>query len=355
MAGNYRLYGYRTVTGTDDYRTMTNGPGRARRDRQALHTGPMHAIAATGREAVPRRRVRGDAIAGWALRTLAAVVPLLTVGIGVQLYLGSQAARQAFGWGFISGSTWDPVFDHFGAWPFLYGTLFTTATAVVLAAPLGVGVAIFLAEVAPGWLRAALGGLVDLLAVVPSVVYGLWGMVVMVPWLRQTLEPWLGRNFGWLPLFQGPPYGVGFLAAGLVLALMVLPFVVSLSREAMQAVPRAQREAGLALGATRWEVIQHIVLPAARGGIGGGILLAVGRALGETMAVTMLIGNRPAVSGSLFAPGYTLASVIANEFTEATSALYTASLVELGLILFVLTLAVNLAGRLLLRPAGVRA
>jgi phosphate transport system permease protein len=310
----------------------------------------MQAMAARGREGIGRRRAGGDAAAGWVLRGLAAVVPLLTVGIGVQLYRGSAAARQAFGWGFVSSSTWDPVFDHFGAWPFLFGTLFTTAIAVALAAPLGTAVAIFLAEVAPKWLRSALGGLVDLLAVVPSVVYGLWGMVVMVPWLRQTVEPWLGRNFSALPLFQGPPYGVGFLAAGLVLALMVLPFVVSLAREAMQAVPRAQREAGLALGATRWEVIRHIVLPGARGGIGGGILLAVGRALGETMAVTMLIGNRPAVSGSLFAPGYTLASVIANEFTEATSALYTASLVELGLILFGLTLLVNLAARLLLRP-----
>jgi phosphate transport system permease protein len=313
----------------------------------------MQAGAAARREKTKRRA--GDAGSGWLLRGLAAVVPLLTLGVGAQLYWGSAAARRAFGWGFLTGSTWDPVFEHFGAWPFLFGTLFTTAVALVLAAPLGVAVAIFLSEVAPRRVRAWLSGLVELLAVVPSVVYGLWGMVVLVPWLRQTLEPWLGAHLGWLPLFQGPAYGVGFLAAGLVLALMVLPFVVSMALEAMRAVPVAQREAGLALGATRWEVVQHIVLPAARGGIGGGVLLAVGRALGETMAVTMLIGNRPAVSASLFAPGYTLASIIANEFTEATSALYTASLVELGLILFGLTLVVNLAARMLLKPRGAAA
>lgn len=291
---------------------------------------------------------RSDTIFRWTLRALALSVPVLVIALGLQLYRNSAASRQAFGWGFLFGSSWDPVFSHFGAWPFIFGTLVTTAVAVVIAAPLGVGAAIFLAELAPAWVRAPVAYLIELLAAVPSVVFGLWGIFVMVPWLQQSFEPWLQTHFGVLPLFAGAPYGVGFLAAGFILAIMVTPFVVGLSREAIAAVPRQQREAAYALGSTRWETIQRVVVPGARSGIGGGILLAVGRALGETMAVTMLIGNRPAVSASLFAPGYTLASVIANEFTEATTRVYTAALTEIGLILFAITLLVNLLARLLM-------
>ena len=305
-------------------------------------------MPSTGFRPFEFRRRTAEAGFHWTLRLLAAAVPLLTVGLGVELWRGSAAARAAFGWGFLSSSTWDPVFNHFGAWPFIFGTLVTTAVGVLLAAPLGVGVAIFLAELAPQWLRGPVSYLVELLAAVPSVVYGLWGIFVMVPWLQQSAEVWLAGHFPGVPLFSGAAYGVGFLAAGLILALMVVPFVVGLSRQAIAAVPGAQREAAMALGATRWEAIWRVVLPSARSGIAAGVLLAIGRALGETMAVTMLIGNRAAVSASLFAPGYTLSSVIANEFTEATSRMYTAALVEIGLVLFAITLLVNLIARLLM-------
>ena len=302
------------------------------------------------------RSSRSDAVFRWTFRFLALAPIALIVALGVELYRASQASRLAFGWGFLTGSAWDPVFDHFGAWPFIFGTLVTTAVALVLAVPLGVGTAVFLAEVAPAWLRRPVGYLVELSVAIPSVVYGLWGIFVVVPWLQQTVEPWLGQEFAWLPLFQGAPYGLGFLAAGLVLSMMVTPFVVSLAREAISSVPRSQSEAAYALGSTRWEVVSRVVLPGARSGIWGGVLLAVGRALGETMAVTMLIGNRPAVSSSLFAPGYTLASVIANEFTEATTPVYTSALIEIGLILFAITLLVNLLARIFLyrmsRPMG---
>lgn len=304
--------------------------------------------SATATPLAPARASRADGLFRWTFRLLALVPVALIVALGTQLYRSSQASRHAFGWGFITGSRWDPVFNHFGAWPFIFGTLVTTAVAVVLAIPFGVGTAVFLAEVAPAWLRAPIAYLVELSAAIPSVVFGLWGIFVVVPWLQQSLEPWLGLHFDWLPLFRGAPYGLGYLAASLVLAMMITPFIVGLAREAIAAVPRAQSEAAYALGSTRWEVLARVVLPGARSGIWGGVLLAVGRALGETMAVTMLIGNRPSVSTSLFAPGYTLASVIANEFTEATTPIYVSALIEIGLILFAITLLVNLLARLLL-------
>jgi len=258
------------------------------------------------------------------LRILALSPLLLVLGIGWQLWSASSLARQAIGWGFLSSSAWDPVAGNFGAWPFLYGTLLTTALALALAAPLGVAAAVFLAELAPRALRQPLNSMVSLLAAVPSVVYGLWGIFALVPWL-----------------------GFGYASASLILAIMIVPYIVSLAREALAAVPRQQAEAAYALGATRWEVIGRVLLPAARSGIAGGVALAMGRALGETMAVTMVIGNRPAAGAALFGPGTTLASAIANEFTEATSPRYTAALVELGLVLFALTLLANAAARLL--------
>ncbi len=288
----------------------------------------------------------GDRVYSWALRLIAALVPLLIVAIGVELYRGSQPSRVAFGWHFLSSSAWDPVFGHFGAWPYIYGTLLTTVLALLIAAPLGVGTALFLAEMAPLWLRAPLGYLIELLAAVPSVVYGLWGIFVLAPWLQNSLEPWLTAHFGFLPFFQGAPYGVGFLAAGLILAVMTVPFIVGVAREVIAAVPVSQREAAYALSATHWDAIWDVVLPSARSGILGGIMLGMGRALGETMAVTMVIGNRPTVSASLLAPGYTLSSVIANELTEAMTQLHLSALREIGLVLFGITLVVNILARL---------
>ncbi|HZT73002.1 MAG TPA: phosphate ABC transporter permease subunit PstC [Terriglobales bacterium] len=308
---------------------------------------------ASRRAATPRRRF-GDAVFAWIARALAAVAPLLIVGIGWQLVRGSALTRHAFGWRFLSSSAWDPVFSHFGAWPFLFGTLVTTAVALILAVPLSIAVAIFLVEQAPFWLRGPVGYLVELLAAVPSVVYGLWGIFVLAPWLQRNAEPWLAARLGWLPLFRGPAYGVGFLAAGLILAVMIAPYIIGISREVIAAVPRAYRDGAYALAATHWDAIWGVVLPAARTGIWGGVMLGMGRALGETMAVTMVIGNRPAVSASLFAPGYTLASVIANEFTEATTAMYVSALLEIGLVLFAITLLVNIVARVMVWRAERR-
>lgn len=296
--------------------------------------------------AAPRRRW-GDRVYAGTARGLAALVPLLIVGIGWQLVSGSALSRHAFGWGFLTHSAWDPVNAHFGAWPFIFGTLVTTAIALVLAVPLSIAVAIFLVEQAPRWLRGPVSYMVELLAAVPSVVYGLWGIFVLAPWLQRSFEPWLAAHLGWLPLFRGAAYGVGYLAAGMILAVMVAPFIIGIAREVIAAVPNSYRDGAYALAATRWDAIWGVVLPSARTGIWGGVMLGMGRALGETMAVTMVIGNRPAVSASLFAPGYTLASVIANEFTEATAPIYLSALIEIGLVLFGITLLVNIVARLL--------
>jgi phosphate transport system permease protein len=234
----------------------------------------------------------------------------------------------------------------------VYGTLLSSLLALLIAVPLGIGAAIYLAELAPAWIRPPIAFLVELVAAVPSVIYGLWGIFVLAPLLRTWVQPFLGATLGFLPLFQGPPYGVGMLAAGIILAIMVVPYITAVSREVLLAVPTIQREAALALGATRWETTRIAVLRYGRSGLVGAILLGLGRALGETMAVTMVIGNRPEVALSLFAPGYTMASVIANEFTEATSDLYLAALIEVGLLLFVVTVVVNALARLLVWSVG---
>ncbi len=288
-----------------------------------------------------------DRVAGLAAFGFGACVLALTALLAGQLWVTSAASRVKFGWAFLLTGTWDPVAGEFGAAPFLYGTLVTSAIALLIAVPLGIGVSIFLAELAPPKLSDAAGLLLELLAAVPSVVYGLVGVSVLVPLMRGWIEPGLRTLTPGFPLFSGPAYGVGFLTAGLVLAVMVIPFIVSVGREVLLAVPREQREAALALGATRWESVWRVVLPYARPGLYGAIFLALGRALGETMAVTMVIGNRPEIAASLFAPGYSMAAVIANEFTEATGDLYLSALVEIGLVLFVLTMAINLAARLL--------
>ena len=280
------------------------------------------------------------------------LVLLLVAGLVVALVWESWEAIRTFGFAFLVTSHWDPVAGEFGALPFIYGTLVSSALALLIAVPVSLGAAIFLAELAPSWIRPPISFLIEMLAAVPSVVYGLWGIFVLVPWLRDWVQPALGRTLGFLPLFQGPPYGIGMLAAGIILSIMVVPYITSVSREVLLAVPGSQREAALGVGATRWETTRIAVLRYGRSGLVGAVLLGLGRALGETMAVTMVIGNRPDIAVSLFAPGYTMASVLANEFTEATSDLYVSALVEIGLLLLVVTVVVNGLARLLVWSVG---
>lgn len=290
----------------------------------------------------------GDEIARLITFLFAGSVVLITLLLVFELWRGSYLPRHKFGFAFLVTSVWDPVFDHFGALPFIYGTLVTAVVSLLIAVPLGIGAAIFLAELAPARVSDTLQFFIDLLAAVPSVIYGLLGVFIVVPLMREYIQPALKNTLGFLPLFQGPAYGVGFLTAGIVLAIMVIPYIISVSREVLLSVPRDQREAALALGSTRWESTWKVVLPFARTGIMGSIFLALARALGETMAVTMVIGNTPTISASLFSPGYSIAAVIANEFTEATGDLYLQSLIELGLVLFILTFLLNGLARLLI-------
>ena len=290
----------------------------------------------------------GDEIARLITLIFAASTVLITLLIVYQLWIDSSLARQKFGLSFIITRVWDPVAEQFGALPFIYGTLVTSAVAMLIAIPLGVGAAIFLAEMAPQKISDTLQFFIDLLAAVPSVIYGLLGIFTVVPLMRQFVQPALKNALGFLPLFKGPAFGVGFLTAGIVLAIMIIPYIISVSREVLLAVPREQREAALSLGATRWESTWKVVVPFARTGILGSVFLALARALGETMAVTMVIGNTPAISASLLSPGYSIAAVIANEFTEATSDLYLHSLVALALVLFLLTFVINGLARLLI-------
>jgi phosphate transport system permease protein len=294
----------------------------------------------------------GDQLFRLLIRASALALLLIVSGMVVVMARAAFPSIEAFGWRFLFTSTWDPVAQHFGALPLIYGTIVSSLLALLIAVPLGIGAAVFLSELAPPWIRPPISFLIELLAAIPSVVYGLWGIFVLAPWLRTQVQPVLGSALGFLPLFQGPPYGVGMLAAGLILAIMVVPFIIAVSREILLAVPDTQREAALALGATRWETTRLAVLRYARSGLIGAVLLGLGRALGETMAVTMVIGNRAEISASLFAPGYTMASLIANEFTEATSNLYLSALVEVGLLLFVVTVIVNALARLLVWSVG---
>ncbi|MDQ4079757.1 MAG: phosphate ABC transporter permease subunit PstC [Gemmatimonadota bacterium] len=289
----------------------------------------------------------GDRLYRIAITFFAVCVPILLLLVAWEIGAAGWPAFREFGLGFLSSSTWDPVRGVFGAAPAIYGTIVSSIVALIIATPLALGVAIFLSEFAPPWLRQPVAFLVDLLAAIPSVVYGLWGIFVLLPILREHVMPFLRDtlHLGATPLFSGPAYGPSMLAAGIILAIMVLPYISSVSREVLLAVPRSQREAALALGATRWEAIRGAVLPYARSGILGGIILGLGRALGETMAVTMLIGNTHNISASLFAPGYTMASLIANEFAEATGDLHLSALMAVGFALFTLTLIVNALAR----------
>jgi phosphate transport system permease protein len=290
----------------------------------------------------------GDEIARIITFIFAASVVLTTLLLVLQLWRGSVLARHKFGLAFLYTSVWDPNADSFGAWPFIYGTLLTSFISLLIAVPLGIGAAIFLAELSPPKVSDTLQFFIDLLAAVPSVIYGLLGIFIVVPIMRQYIQPALKGALGALPLFKGPPFGVGYLTAGIVLAIMVIPYIISVSREVLLAVPRDQREAALALGATRWESTWKVVVPFAKSGIMGSIFLALARALGETMAVTMVIGNTPTVSASLLAPGYSIAAAIADQFSEATGDIYLQALVELGLVLFVLTFILNGLARILI-------
>jgi phosphate transport system permease protein len=279
---------------------------------------------------------------------------LLVAGVIVLVLarIAQPAAIAAGPINFITGRNWDPVQDSFGALPFIYGTLVTSAVAVLVAVPVAVGLGIFICELAPVRVGRALSFPIELLAGIPSVVFGLWGLFVLVPWVRNFLEPVLGRTLGFLPLFSGPPIGLGYLSGGLILAIMILPTITSVTVEVLRTVPGNLREAAFALGATRWEVVKTAVLPYGKAGILGASILGLGRALGETMAVTMVIGNSPTISGSLFAPGYSLPSIIANEFAEATGTMHTAALASLGLILFGLALLLNALARVLVNAVG---
>ena len=282
------------------------------------------------------------------LMTLAALVVLGIVGLIVaELLQGSALAWQKFGTHFFFGSEWDPVSGGFGALPFIFGTVVSSLVALFIAVPLAVAVAVFVTEMCPRRLRKPISYATELLAAIPSVIYGLWAMFVLVPILRVSVEPWLMKYLAWTGLFDGPAYGIGMLAAGVVLAIMIIPIISSITREVLIVVPQPQREAALALGATRWEMIRMAVLRNARAGIMGAVILGLGRALGETMAVTMVIGNNPAIAKSLLAPGYTMASVIANEFNEATSDLHRSALIEIGLALFIVTIIVNILAGLM--------
>lgn len=332
---------------------------------QAPHSSASGSDTAVARDGVtptwvdvtplmPRRQRRnvGDLV----FRGLTAAAAWSLVGIVVSIVVvlawESYGAITKFGWGFLTTQKWDPVANEYGALPFIYGTLVSSLLALLQAVPLGIGTALFLSEMAPAWLRTPVAFLVELLAAIPSVVYGLWGIFVLVPWVRSSVTPWLGDTLGFLPFFQGPSYGVGMLTASMILAVMIVPYITSVALEVFRTVPIAQREGALALGATRWEMIRMAVLPYGRVGVIGAVMLGLGRALGETMAVTMVIGNRPEIALSFFAPASTMASVIANEFSEASSDLYVQVLVEIGLVLLVVTMLVNVMARLLVWRVG---
>jgi len=308
---------------------------------------PSAGAIAGSRSFLSRLR-NGDEIARLVTFLFAASVVLITVLLVFELWTGSALPRHKFGLSFFFTKVWDPIAEEFGALPFIYGTLVTAGVALLIAVPLGIGAAIFLAELAPQKLSDPLQFFIDLLAAVPSVIYGLLGVFIVIPLMRQWIQPALKSTLGFLPLFQGPAYGVGFFTAGIILAIMVIPYIISVSREVLLSVPRDQREAALALGSTRWESTWKVVVPFAKTGIMGSIFLALARALGETVAVTMVIGNTPTISSSLFSPGYSIAAVIANEFTEATGDLYLQALIELGLVLFLLTFVLNGLARLLM-------
>lgn len=294
----------------------------------------------------------GDAVFRNLTRAAAIAVLLLLSGVIISLVDGSIPALRTFGFGFLISQRWNPVTENFGALPAIYGTVLTSSVAMLIAVPVGLMIAFFLTELCPMWLRRPIGIAIELLAGIPSIIYGIWGLFIFAPFLQATLQPFLINTLGDVPgigvLFAGPPYGIGLLTAGLILAIMVLPFVTAISRDVFEAVPSVLKEAAYGLGCTRWEVVRNVVLPFTRVGVIGGVMLALGRALGETMAVTFVIGNAHRIAASILAPGTTISATIANEFTEAVGDLYTSALIALGLLLFVITFIVLAIARYML-------
>jgi len=322
-----------------------------------MTTLPLEPVPAPPEQATPSAEPRWQSLRGvnesdriyqGVLTALALALPLLIVVLLAQLFVSALPAIRRFGPSFLWTSTWDPVAEVYGAAPMIFGTLASSFIALLLAVPLALGVAIFLTEFAPRWLRQPVAFLVELLAAIPSVVYGVWGIFVLIPFLRAYVVPPLKAVLGWTPFFQGVFYGNSLLAGGIILAIMIVPYIAAVSREVLLAVPGSQREAALAMGATRWEAVRSAVLPYGRAGLIGAVILGLGRALGETMAVTMVIGNRHDIGLSALQPAYTMAAALANEFSEATTDLYLSALFEVGLILFVITVVVNAAARLLI-------
>jgi phosphate transport system permease protein len=324
----------------------------------ALQGGAAMTTPQVDRAKVLRRLQLGDAIYRHLTRAAALAVLVILGGIIISLFGGSWLALRTFGLNFLLVDTWNPVTEKFGAIAPIYGTLVTSFIAMLIAVPVGLFIALFLTELCPMWLRRPIGIAIELLAGIPSIIYGIWGLFVFAPFLQQYVQPFLINVFGEFPLlstlFAGPPYGIGILTAGLILAIMVLPFITSISRDVFTAVPPVLKEAAYGLGCTTWEVVRYVVLPYARVGVIGGVMLGLGRALGETMAVTFVIGNAHRISGSLLAPGTTISATIANEFTEAVGDLYTSALIALGLILFVITFIVLAAARYMLMRLNAR-
>ena len=318
----------------------------------ALSNRDVAVSASADRSAILRRLRLGDVGFRHLTRSAAIFVLVLLSGIIASLFYGALPALREFGVPFIYEEVWNPVTEKFGALAPIYGTVMTSLIAMVIAVPIGLMIAMFLTEMCPQWLRRPIGIAIELLAGIPSIIYGIWGLFVFAPFLQQTLQPFLINVFGPVPVlssvFEGPPYGIGMLTAGLILAIMVLPFITSISRDVFEAVPPVLKEAAYGVGCTTWEVVRHVVLPYARVGVIGGFMLGLGRALGETMAVTFVIGNAHRISPSLLAPGTTISATIANEFTEAVGDIYTSSLIALGLILFVMTFIVIAAARYML-------
>ncbi len=288
----------------------------------------------------------GDRIFAGVLQTMSLGLPLLLLMIAIFLTIEAWPSITKFGFSFVYNSVWDPVQEEFGALPVVFGTIVSSLLAILIAGPISVGVALFLTELAPRWLSLTVGFFVEMLAAIPSVVYGLWGIFVLAPLMRESIQPLLAKWLGFLPFFDGPAYGVGMLTAGIILAIMIIPTIATISREVFLAIPQIQREGALALGATKWEMIAVAVLKSARGGIAGAIMLGVGRALGETMAVTMVIGNNATISSSLFSPAQTMSSLLANEYAEATNSIHLAALIEVGLLLFAVTMTVIAIARI---------
>lgn len=297
-------------------------------------------------------KISGDTIFKTVTLLFASSILVILLAMVAGMLVESLPALKQFGWRFAGSSEWDAVQGLFGARPYIWGSLVSSLLAIALATPLAVGTALFMTEVVPQRFSSIISSLVELLAAIPSVIYGLWGVLVMAPWLQRTVQPFLADHFGFLPLFRGAPYGVSMMAAVIILMIMIVPIITSISKEVLLAVPGSQKEAAIALGATRWETIRIAVLPYGRSGIMGAVVLGLGRAVGETMAVTMVIGNTPQISLSLLAPAYTMPSVIANEFAETTSKLHGAALMEIGLLLLGMTLLVNILARVLVWSVG---